>query len=187
MDSLAIFLRQVRSRSEEHQRAMSVLANEGLAGQMVAVLRQELDSMVRVIYLLTQDIERRSVLIEASVRGEKWNQPNSRASVTDKEMVDLAQNLQGWTRYVYKFGCAFIHLSGLHDYNDRDPLKQLPLQEREDILEHCRNYHGGPHDNNAEFSELIPYLPRVLEKIAGNLECYLNYLEQGKLHNVAEV
>jgi hypothetical protein len=187
MDSLAIFLRQVRSRSEEHQRAMNVLASEGLAGQMVAVLRQELDSMVRVIYLLTQDIERRSILIEASVRGEKWNQHNSRASVTDKEMVDLAQNLQGWTRSVYKFGCAFIHLSGLHDYNDRDPLKQLPLQEREDILEHCRNYHGGPHDNNAKFSELIPYLPRVLEKIAGNLECYLNYLEQGKLHNVAEV
>ena len=187
MDSLAIFLRQVRSRSEEHQRAMNVLASERLAGQMVAVLRQELDSMVRVIYLLTQDIERRSILIEASVKGEKWNQPNSRASVTDKEMVDLAQNLQGWTRSVYKFGCAFIHLSGLHDYNDRDPLKQLPLQEREDILEHCRNYHGGPHDNNAKFSELIPYLPRVLEKIAGNLGCYLNYLEQGKLHNVAEV
>ena len=187
MDSLAIFLRQVRSRSVEHQNAMHVLAREGLAGQMVAVLRQELDSMVRVIYLLTQDIDRRNKLIEASVRGEKWSQQNSRASVTDKEMIDLAQNLQGWTRSVYKFGCAFIHLSGLHDYNDRDPLEQLPLQERDDILEHCRYYHGGPHDNNAKFSELIPFLPRVLEKIAGNLECYLGYLEQGKLHNVAEV
>ncbi len=187
MDALAIFLRQVRSRSEEHQRAMRVLASERLAGQMVAVLRQELDSMVRVIYLLTQDIERRNALIEASVRGEKWIQPNTRASVTDKEMVDLAQNLQGWTRSVYKFGCAFIHLSGLHDYNDRDPLEQLPHQEREDILEHCRNYHGGPHGNNATFSDLVPYLPRVLEKIAGNLGCYLSTLEQGHVHNAAEV
>lgn len=187
MDYLVIFLRQVRSRSEEHQRAMHVLANERLAGQMVAVLRQELDSMVRVIYLLTQDIERRNTLIETSVRGEKWIQPNSRASVTDKEMVDFSQNLQGWTRSVYKFGCAFIHLSGLHDYNDRDPLEQLPLQEREDILDHCRNYHGGPHGNNAMFSDLVPYLPRVLEKIAGNLECYLSTLEQGHVHNAAEV
>ena len=42
--------------------------------------------------------------------------------ITDKEMVELAQELQGWTESVYKFGCAFIHLSGLHDYNSRDPL-----------------------------------------------------------------
>lgn len=187
MDSLPVFLRQVRTRSEEHQRAMRLLAREGLAGQMVAVLRQELDSMVRVIYLLTQNTERRAALIEASVRGEKWSQPSSRASVTDKEMVDLAQDLQGWTHSVYKFGCAFIHLSGLHDYNDRDPLEQLPLQEREDILEHCRYYHGGPHGNDAKFSELVPYLPRVLEKISGNLECYLKDLEQGRLHNAQDV
>ncbi|MDP3511670.1 MAG: hypothetical protein Q8S20_02880 [Sulfuritalea sp.] len=187
MDALPIFLRQVRSRSEEHQHAMRVLARERLAGQMVAVLRQELDSMVRVIYLLTQSAERRTALIEASVRGEKWSQPNSHASVTDKEMVDLAQNLQGWTLSVYKFGCAFIHLSGLHDYNDRDPLEQLPHHERKDILDHCCHYHGGPHGSDAKFSELVPYLPSVLEKIAGNLECYLEDLEKGLLPNAAEV
>lgn len=186
MNSLAIFLRQVRSRSEEHQRAMHLLANAGLAGQMIAILRQELDSMVRVIYLLTQDTERRSALIEISVCGGKWSQPNSRASVTDKEMVDLAHNLQGWTRSVYKFGCAFIHLSSLHDYNDRDPLEQLPLQEHQDILEHCRHYHSGPQGNDANFSDLIPYLPRVLKKISENLECYLENLEQGHSHNAAE-
>lgn len=187
MDTLPIFLRQVRSRSKEHQRAMQVLAREGLAGQMIAVLRQELDSMVRVIYLLTQNAERRGKLIEASVRGEKWFKPNSRASVSDKEMTDLAQSLQGWTRSVYRFGCAFIHLSSLHDYNDRDPLEQLPQQEREDILAHCRHYHGGPSRHNAQFSELIPYLPKALEKIAANLECYLEDLENGRLYEAAEL
>ena len=74
MSNLAIFLRQVRSRSLEHQRAMELLASARLAGQMVSVLRQELDSMVRVIYLLTQSPERRELLIDASVRGEKWAQ-----------------------------------------------------------------------------------------------------------------
>ena len=187
MDALSIFLRQVRSRSEEHQRTMSVLAREKLAGQMVAVLRQELDSMVRVIYLLAQSAERRAALIEASVSGEKWSQPNSRVSVTDKQMVDLAQSLQGWTLSVYKFGCAFIHLSGLHDYNDRDPLQQIPGQEREDILNHCRHYHGGPHINDAKFSDLIPYFPSVLAKIAGNLKYYLEELEKGSFHNPTEV
>jgi hypothetical protein len=187
MDSLAVFLRQVRSRSEEHHRAMSVLAEARLPGQMVSVLRQELDSMVRVIYLLEQNIDRRNALIDASVLGEKWSRPNSRTSTTDKEMVDLAQSLQGWSRSVYKFGCAFIHLSNLHDYSDRDPLEQLPPEERDDLLTHCRSYHGGPNQDDANFSDLIPYLPRVLEKISANLEFYLSGLDKGSSPDAAEI
>lgn len=187
MSNLAIFLRQVRNRSLEHQRAMQLLSREGLAGQMVSVLRQELDSMVRCIYLLTQGLERRALLIDASVHGEKWSKEGSRSKVTDRDMVDLAQSLQGWTLSVYKFGCAFIHLSSLHDYNDRDPLAQLPAKERQDILKHCRNYHGGPHPGAERFNDLVPYLPRVLEKISGNLECYLAALEKGEVCNVNEV
>jgi hypothetical protein len=158
---------------------MQLLSSRGLAGQMISVLRQELDSMVRCIYLSYQGHERRSLLIDASVYGEKWSQDKNRASVTDKEMVELAQSLQGWTKSVYKFGCAFIHLSRFHDYNDRDPLAQLPVVERLDILEHCRHYHGGP--SSERFEDLIPYLPRVLEKIAKNLESYLVELEHGKI------
>lgn len=179
MSAIEAFCRQVRSRSNEHQQAMRLLSEAGLAGQMVAILRQELDSMVRVIYLLAQPSDRRTLLIEASVRGEKWSQENSRGTVTDKEMVDLSQSLQGWTRSVYKFGCAFIHLSHLHDYNTNDPLRQLPVGERKDILEHCRKYHGGPTLSEPTFFDLVPYFPRVLEKIAGNLECYLKRLETG--------
>lgn len=187
MSSLPVFLRQVRSRSLEHQRAMRLLSEAGLAGQMVSVLRQELDSMVRVIYLLTQSPERRDLLIEASVRGAKWSKADARAKVTDREMVELSQTLHGWTQSVYKFGCAFIHLSGLHDYNDRDPLAQLPAKEREDILEHCRRYHGGPHPDTERFCDLVPYLPRVLEKIAGNLEHCLAALERGEVFDSREV
>lgn len=187
MSNLAIFLRQVRSRSLEHQRAMELLAGARLAGQMVSVLRQELDSMVRVIYLLAQSPERREILINASVRGEKWSQEASRAKISDKEMVELAQALQGWTQSVYKFGCAFIHLSSLHDYNDRDPLSQLPAEERRNILGHCCYYHGGPAPGAERFEDLVPYLPRVLEKIAGNLECYLEALKNGEVLNANEI
>ena len=143
--------------------------------------------MVRVIYLLTQGIERRTRLIDASVGGEKWSQPGSRASVTDREMIDLAQSLQGWTRSVYRFGCAFIHLSNLHDYNDRDPLHQLPQEECEALLAHCRYYHGGPHGDDIRFADLVPYLPKVLEKIADNLECYLAELEGGRLYGAEDL
>jgi hypothetical protein len=152
---------------------------------MIAILRQELDSMVRVIYLLSQDPARRKVLVEASVNGEQWQQPTGRGRVTDKEMVDLAQQLLGWTRSVYKFGCAFIHLSNLHDYNDRDPMQLLPIQERESILEHCRFYHGGP--VSTEFEDLLPYLPLALDKVSSNLEHYLEQLQAGAQYRPEEI
>lgn len=179
MSQIDIFCRQARNRSREHRLAMQLLSRANLIGQMTAILRQELDSMVRVIYLLAQSAERRTMLIEASVDGRKWCQETSNAAVTDREMVELAQRLHGWTRSVYKFGCAFIHLSSLHDYNDRDPLRQLPSDERGDIIQHCRHYHGGPNSNDPDFQDLAVYLPRALEKIADNLECYLQHLEHG--------
>lgn len=178
MDAFNVFVRQVRLRSNDHQRAMTLLANANIPSQMVAILRQELDSMVRVIYLLSQEPERRADLIVSAVRGIQWMNANGKSRVTDRDMVELSQKLQGWTCSVYKFGCAFIHLSNLHDYNDRDPLSQLPTEEREAILEHCRYYHGGP-NGQCEFIELIPYIPRVLDKISSNLECYLQQLSQG--------
>jgi hypothetical protein len=173
MDNLSIFIRQVRKRSQEHQQVMSLIAPMNIVSQMVSILRQELDSMVRVIYLLNQTKEHRNFLIESSVNGKLWFQQHSRAKITDKEMVEYAQTLQGWTQSVYKFGCAFIHLSSFHDYSDRDPLQQLPNDERKNLLEHCRYYHGGPLQNEPTFSDLIPYLPNILAKISGNLEYYL--------------
>lgn len=176
MDSVAIFTRQVLSRSNDHKRAMQLLATANIPSQMIAILRQELDSMVRVIYLLAQEPARRRILIEASVNGQQWQQSSGRGRVTDREMVELAQELQGWTRSVYKFGCAFIHLSNLHDYNDRDPMQLLVIEDCEAIISHCRFYHGGP--EHSSFTDLLPYLPMVLDKASGNLECYLEQLPE---------
>lgn len=179
MSNVETFCRQVRSRSKEHREAMRLLSEAGLAGQMMAILRQELDSLVRVFYLLAQPSARQVMLISASVNGEKWFQENSKGKVTDKEMIDLAQELHGWPGAVYKFGCAFIHLSAQHDYKDRDPLSQLPVDERDEILGYSRHYHGGPTSNTPTFLDFIPYLPKILEKVTDNLEYYLEVVEDG--------
>ncbi|TKZ17998.1 hypothetical protein FAP39_13660 [Shimia litoralis] len=179
MSDIEVFTRQVRSRSAEHRRAMDLLSESGLSGQMISVLRQELDSMVRVIYLLTQDQQRRENLIHASVNGKRWLREGSKKPVTDREMVELARKLHGWARSVYLFGCSFIHLSNLHDYNDRDPFLLVSEQERRSLIDHCRHYHGGPNSNAKSFSALLPYLPKVLEKVSNNLEYYLGELEKG--------
>jgi hypothetical protein len=138
---------------------------------LVSALRQELDSLIRVVYLLSvRDLERRDNLIRGAVRGDKW-------PVRDREMVELTDRLHGWAKSVYAFGCGFIHLSKFHDYARRDPFTTLPKQEQDDILAHMRYYHGGPIGENPTFEELLPYLPRVFAKIKDNLECYLQMLE----------
>jgi len=181
MDVLATFCRQVRSRSLEHQAAMPLLLRARLLGLMVSVLRQEVDSLIRVIYLLSiADRSERQRLIEASVNGKLWSHKGMRRRITDKEMAQLADRLTGWTASVYKFGCAFVHLSAFHDYSDRDPLVSLPEPEKADLLRHIRHYHGGPMEPQPRFADLAVYFPRVLEKVAGNLECSLKRLEEGE-------
>jgi len=180
MSQMEIFVRQIKSRSAEHQRAVEALSSAQAHGQIVAILRQELDSMVRVIYLLSLPIDRRLALVAASVEGERWRKESSKGAITDKEMVDLAQNLNGWTQSVYKFGCAFIHLSALHDYESRDPIGLLPANERSDLITHCRSYHGGPIQDVPTFRDFVPYLPDVLKKISSNLDWYLDELVAGK-------
>ncbi len=104
----------------KHVAAMHLMECHRLSGQMVAILRQEVDSMIRVIYLLSiTDLSERQRLIEASVSGNPWTIKGKKAQITDREMAELSGRLHGWVASVYKFGCAFIHLSSFHDYNER--------------------------------------------------------------------
>jgi hypothetical protein len=179
MDAMATFCRQLRARSAEHRQA--VFALRGLPGQTIAVLRQELDSLVRIVFLLSQpDRAYRQCLLEAAVSGTKWTKKGTRKHITDRDMVDLTNTLHGWTHSVYAFGCAFIHLSHFHDYRVRDPLQRIPDYERNALLTHLRNYHGGPHGATPTFAEIVPFLPAVFIKIADNLECYIRQLENNE-------
>jgi hypothetical protein len=81
---------------------------------------------------------------------------------------------------VYRFGCAFIHLSSYHDYRERDPVLALDAQERADLLHHLRYYHGGPQTEHYTFLDITPYLPAVFAKVASNLESCLKDLEQDR-------
>jgi hypothetical protein len=158
---------------------MDVLGD--LPGPMISVLRQELDSLVRIVFVLAQkDPAYRRQLIGDSVSGRRWCHHKSRKLVTDREMVELTGKLHGWTKSVYSFGCAFIHLSNLHDHSARDPLGQITETERSAMLSHLRAYHGGPDGAAAGFRDIIPYVPRVFSKISDNLECYVKNIEQDR-------
>ena len=147
--------------------------------QVISILRQELDSLVRVVYLLSvRDHAKRARIMTSLVEAGQWKDAGKR--ITDREMVDLADTLHGWTKSVYRFGCAYIHLSNMHDHSEHDPLSCLSEAEKADILRHMRAYHGGPHCDDCTMADLVPYLPAVFDKIAGNLECYVAALEKGR-------
>lgn len=44
-------------------------------------------------------------------------------------------------------------------------------------VHHMKYYHGGPTQSNPTLKDLAPYLPRVFDKIASNLEYYVTKLE----------
>ena len=181
MSALEIFCRQIRARSSDNKRAFALVYKEEIWSQVIAILRQELDSMVRVMYLLSiSDIPYRNKLITASVEGRRWIMKGTKKPITDKQMVNLANQLHGWAESVYRFACGFIHLSGFHDYQARDPLDMIPQDEKKAIISHMRKYHACPHSLDPTWKDLFPCLPQVLKKIADNLECYIAELEENK-------
>jgi len=133
--------------------------------------------MIRCIYLLSvKDRRLRGQLIVQSLNGQPWTTLEGKR-VTDREMVTLSNRLQNWTQNVYKFGCAFVHLSGFYDSSGRDPFDSLTQDERNDIAHHLRYYHGFQMDANTRFRDIVRVLPGVLEKISSNLECYVRDIE----------
>lgn len=178
----ALFCRSVRARSEEHREALRLLVPAGLASVVVGLLRQEVDSLVRVLFLLHVGHDERDRLLEAFVAGRRWTVHTSNEkerSVTDREMVNAVDHLHGWAGSVYRFGCAFIHLSEFHDHGVLDPVNRLAPSERENLLRHLRAYHNGPAGDRPTVSDILPMLPAVLAKISTNLESHLKDLERG--------
>lgn len=179
------FCRIVRERSKEHRTAINLILANGLYGQAISILRQELDSMVRTIFLLEkQDLNIRIHYISQTLNNKKWTLPNSKTLVTDKQMVDLSNSLYGWSLSVYKLGCAFIHLSPMSNYVNENPFLQLENSEIRDIKQHLHQYHNFSLDEELNMETVIPYLSRVFEKVADNLEYNVQMLEADKVNNL---
>lgn len=181
------FCQLLRERSVENISAGRLLFNNGLYGQLVSVLRQELDSLVRSVFLLSKPLNSRQHFISQTLQNIKWTLPNSRTVVTDRNMVDLTDRLHGWTNSVYKLGCAFIHLSPMADYRNSNPFQQLGQTEIDNIRQHLHNYHGFELTEKLNMDTVSPYLLRVLDKVSSNLECYIEHIENNRTDSTQNI
>ncbi len=130
--------------------------------------------MVRVIYLRSVPVDARRELLGQTIGGKRWRLRGR--VVTDAAMVQLAKQLHGWAEAVYRFGCAFIHLSAYHAYSVQDPFDALETEDRQSIAAYLNYYHGWPLGLRLSVVSLGPYFSRIFEKIAGNLEVELGEL-----------
>lgn len=175
-DLITTFCNIVKKRSEENSKAIEILVKNKLYSNAVSVLRFELDSMIRVLYLLSCDQRTRNIHLQQFFNDEKWIKQNGK-NITDRLMLNKAINLHGWASKVYDFACAFIHLSYYHDYFDDDPFLRMDEETLVIIKSYMVEFHEFPKNEKLNFNSMSPYLLYIFEKIYGNLKCYIRDLE----------
>ena len=170
------FIELIKNRTKENAESLIDDFAKRRIGKCLETLRTELDSFIRVMYLgRISDINERERLIQQTLSGEKWTvltHNNKWKQVTDKDMVDKADELLGYVHYVYKFGCGFIHLSDFHNYETTNPFDRLNETEKADVKNYLNQYHHFPIDNELTVGSVKNYIPNVFEKISSNLTCY---------------
>jgi hypothetical protein len=175
-DPLSRFAEQVRTRSQENRAVMSAAHHNGWRATEVSILRFELDSLVRVIYLLDEHNRTRrfKLLVQATSPNQRWN-------ISDNEIAAPARRMYDWEGQLYRVASRFIHLSSQHDYMTRDPFQSSLLpRERDEMVQYLNDIHGGNLSVNSTFEEVVEYLPKVFNKISDRLDFYLEMLERGE-------
>ncbi|MDQ3801378.1 MAG: hypothetical protein M3384_18300 [Acidobacteriota bacterium] len=173
------FCNTVRDRSKENWNAFNLLLQNGNYGVAIGLLRQEVDSLVRVAYLnsFNTNFNEQERLIHDFLNGERWHRISANGKkqwITDKEMVNLEG---GWVRIVYNFGCKLIHLSDYHSYNRNDPFQKINRIEKGEIIDYLNFYHQYPFAD-ISMEKFVPYLPKVMKKIIDNAGYYVRGIEE---------
>jgi hypothetical protein len=176
------FLSLVNARSKETFAAFTLLYSGKLHGVCIGLLRQELDTLIRLCYLWQSSTSDEEAwrLMSLSIDGQEWKIVGPKGKLErlgDKRMVNLASHLGGWEQLIYDFGCKLIHLSNAHLYETTDPIALMPEQEQEALVGYLRSYHGYS-GKAASIKEVIYYLPKVTEKLSGNVNFYVEELEE---------
>lgn len=170
------FIRILTQRSTENTASIKLLHEQELFGTCITLLRQELDSLIRVCYLHTlTDTSEIDRLIHDTLDGVEWKKNSKR--ITDRKMVNIASQYNHWAPEVYDFGNCFTHLTNYHDYKLNDPLLSLDPIAKKTIKHYLNYYHGFPMIGDVTFQNIIPYIPQVAVKVSNNLQSYISQLE----------
>ena len=174
-ENLKSYMRLVETRSREHNQAFGMLYAQRLFGACAAIIRQEIDNLMRVDYLaFSVPLADRDAMCRDVLSGARWKRRTTKGKYTDIRDVEFhtyAKDNHSWVSLAYEYSSKFIHLTNFWNYGESDPLVTLSADERLEIASYLKRYHGFP-EREVEMNDLFEYLPQVFEKIRGNVECY---------------
>ena len=184
-ENLSSYMRLVERRSLEHNQAFGMLYAQGLYGACAAIIRQEIDNLMRVDYLaFSAPLTDRDELCRDVLSGARWRRPTAKGKFTDIRDVEFhtyAKDNYSWVSLAYEYSSKFIHLTNFWDYGVSDPLATMPADDQLEIVSYLRRYHGFP-EHELKMNDLFEYLPQVFEKIHSNIECYVDQEDGLLLH-----
>jgi hypothetical protein len=171
------FLRACVSRSQENTNSLAELVASGNYGTAISLLRQEIDTFVRLAFLDSQPLAEAIHLLQQFVAHQKWclQKGGKKHPITDREMVDLATKRYFWVEIAYRLSCSLIHLSTIHDYRTVDPFRTISPSDRATIIEFLHDFYGY-RDSDIDLPRFIHLLPRVMGKISDKVKEYSDKL-----------
>lgn len=173
-------MRIVEKRSREHDLAFKMLYADSLYGACAAIIRQEIDNLMRVDYLaFSIPLVERDKLCEDALSGKRWQRRTAKGHYTDirdAEFHTYAKDNHSWVSLAYDYSSKFIHLTNFWDYGVTDPLGTMPEQDRLEIAYYLRTYHRFS-GRDLKMNDLFEYLPQVFDKIRDNVELYTGQVD----------
>jgi hypothetical protein len=172
------YKRLVSHRLEEDLKSFRLLFGMKHYGNCVSLMCQELDQMIRLLFLLNSSQRDRISFMESSINNHKWyvlNKENKKENITDETLADFTKTLAGWDKSIYDFGFAFKDMSNAFNYGSKDPIKGMSEENRKKLYDYIIAYHKKDFPNDFSINDLFPVLPEIINVISLNLK---NYIEK---------
>lgn len=181
METYELFLRQVEARTQEHKQAFDLLYSAEHFGVCIGIIRQEIDSVMRVAYLCEYESSKTHIaeLMDNSVNKGDWHATNEKGKIVRVRDITMLENplMVGWEAVTYDFGCRLIHLSNAHLYKENDPTRIISKEERNKIVDYMKFYHEFEGDD-VSMKDIIIYLPKIFKKVWENTEYFIDELRK---------
>lgn len=173
------YKRLISHTLKENWKSFTILFELKHYGNCISIMCQELDQVIRLLFLSKSRMHERDELIGQALNSQKWfllGADRKKTYITEETLAEFATSLAGWERAIYEFGLAFKSLSNNYNYILKDPIKGLKEAERQKIHAYIVEFHDKAFPADFALGNLIPELQAIFERISENLKLAMEQL-----------